>query len=191
MKLIIGLGNPGREYSHNRHNIGFLCINQLAREHSIQVKKNKCQSQVGSGRIGDEEVLLVKPKTYMNRSGDAVSKLLKEYRAKPQDIIVICDDLNLPLGKLRIRENGSAGGHNGLKSIIASIGSEDFPRMRIGIGQPSTEQKSHRDDAVIDHVLGDFMPDEQAAIKMAITRTAEAVECILSEGITSAMNKFN
>ncbi len=191
MKLIIGLGNPGREYSHSRHNIGFLCINHLAHQHSIQVKKTRCQAQVGGGLIGNDDVLLVKPKTYVNRSGDAVSKLLKECRAKPKDVIVICDDLNLPLGKLRIRENGSAGGHNGLKSIIASIGSEDFSRIRIGIGQPLSEQKSRSDDAVVDHVLGDFLPDEQDAIKAAITRAAEAIECILSEGITAAMNTFN
>jgi len=190
MKLIIGLGNPGRDYSHNRHNAGFLCINHLGRKHSIQVKKNKCQSQVGSGTIGNEEVVLVKPKTYMNRSGDAVSKLLKEYRAKPQDTIVICDDINLPLGKMRIRPSGSTGGHNGLKSIIASIGSEDFPRIRIGIGRPTSEWDS-RSDPVVDYVLGDFLPNELNAIKAAITRTAEAVECILFEGIAAAMNKYN
>lgn len=191
MKIIIGLGNPGRGYEHNRHNIGFHCINHLGRQHSIQVKKNRCQSQVGSGIICGEEVLLVKPKTYVNRSGDAVGKLLKEFKAKPQDILVICDDLNLPLGKLRIRPSGSAGGHNGLKSIIASIASEDFPRIRIGIGRPLSEGELQSDDAVIDHVLGDFLPDERETMKTAVNRAAEAVECLISEGITSAMNKYN
>jgi len=191
MKIIIGLGNPGRGYEHNRHNVGFHCINHLGRKHSIQVKKNRCQSQVGSGIIGEEDVLLVKPKTYVNRSGDAVSKLLKEYKAKPQDIIVICDDLNLPVGKLRIRPSGSAGGHNGLKSIITSIASEEFPRIRIGIGRPLSEGELRSDDAVIDHVLGDFPPDERDAVKQAIDRIAEVVECLITEGITSAMNEYN
>jgi PTH1 family peptidyl-tRNA hydrolase len=191
MKIIIGLGNPGRGYEHNRHNIGFHCINHIGRKHSIQVKKNRCQSQVGSGMIGGEEVLLVKPKTYVNRSGDAVGKLLKEFKAKPQDVIVICDDLNLPLGKLRIRSSGSAGGHNGLKSIIASIISEDFPRIRIGIGRPLSEGELQSDDAVIEHVLGDFLPDERETMKTAVNRAAEAVECLISDGITSAMNKYN
>ena len=138
-----------------------------------------------------QNVVLAKPKTYMNRSGDAASRLLKEYRTIPQDIIVICDDLNLPLGRLRIRPYGSAGGHNGLKSIVSSIGSQEFPRIRIGIGRPHQDDSFSITDPVVDHVLGSFLPDEKTVINESICRTVEAIECLIAEGISAAMNRYN
>jgi PTH1 family peptidyl-tRNA hydrolase len=193
MKLIVGLGNPGKAYAHNRHNIGFRCINYLAKLHSIPVKKHQCQSQVGSGRIAGVEVLLAKPKTFVNLSGEAIGRLMRKYSIRVNDLIVIYDDLDLPLGKLRLRPSGSAGGHKGINSIISALGSEDFPRIKVGIGRPATEDGTAitDEDVIVGYVLSDFTPQEEAAIKPAIVAVAEAIHCILTEGITAAMNKFN
>ncbi len=193
MKLIVGLGNPGKAYAHNRHNIGFRCINHLARLHSIQAKKHQCQSQTGSGKIGGVKVLLAKPKTFVNLSGEAVGQLIRKYSMAVDDLIVICDDLDLPLGKLRLRPGGSAGGHKGINSLISALGSKDFCRIKVGIGRPTKEEGTAitDEDAIVDYVLSDFIPQEETAINQAIARVAEAVHCILAEGITAAMNKFN
>ena len=193
MKLIIGLGNPGKTYAHNRHNIGFRCLNHLAKLHSIQVKKHQCQSQVGVGKIAGVEVLLAKPKTFINLSGKAVGSLMHKYKISVTDLIVICDDLDLPLGKLRLRPGGSAGGHKGIKSIISALGSDDFCRIKVGIGRPTTKDGMAISDeeVIVNYVLRDFAPQEDKAIKPAIATVAEAVDCILTEGIVAAMNKFN
>ncbi len=193
MKLIVGLGNPGKAYAHNRHNIGFRCINHLARLHSIQAKKHQCQSQTGSGKIGGVKVLLAKPKTFVNLSGEAVGQLIRKYSMAVDDLIVICDDLDLPLGKLRLRPGGSAGGHKGINSLISALGSKDFCRIKVGIGRPAQKNGAAitNEDAIVGYVLSDFTPQEEAIIKPAIARVADAVHCILTEGITSAMNKFN
>jgi PTH1 family peptidyl-tRNA hydrolase len=193
MKLIVGLGNPGKTYAHNRHNIGFRCLNHLARLHSIQVKKHQCQSQTGSGRIAGGEVLLAKPKTFVNLSGEAVGPLMRRYKIKANDLIVIYDDLDLPLGKLRLRPGGSAGGHKGIKSIISALGSNDFCRIKVGIGRPTKEDGTviADEDAIVNYVLSDFTPHEEAVIKPAIDTVAGAIDCILTEGIVAAMNKFN
>lgn len=187
VKLIIGLGNPGKAYAHNRHNIGFRCINHLARLHSITVKQHRCQSQIGSGKIAGVDSLLAKPKTFVNRSGEAVSRLMRKYNITINEIVVICDDLDLPPGKLRIRQGGSSGGHKGIESIISALGNSDFCRIKVGIGRPTTDDE----DVVISHVLGDFTPQEEEIIEPAIARVAESIECLLTEGITAAMNKFN
>ncbi len=193
MKLIVGLGNPGKAYAHNRHNIGFRCINHLARLHSIQAKKHQCQSQTGSGKIGGVKVLLAKPKTFVNLSGEAVGQLIRKYSMAVDDLIVICDDLDLPLGKLRLRPGGSAGGHKGINSLISALGSKDFCRIKVGIGRPTKEEGTAitDEDAIVDYVLSDFIPQEETAINQAIARVAEAVHYILAEGITAAMIKFN
>ena len=193
MKLIVGLGNPGRAYAHNRHNIGFRCISYLARLHSIPVKRQQCHSQVGSGAIAGVEVLLAKPRTFVNLSGEAVGRLMRSYGIPVADLIVIHDDLDLPLGKLRLRAGSSAGGHRGVNSIISALESEDFCRIKVGIGRPTKEDGAPitDEDAVVRHVLGDFTPEEEKLIKPAVARVAQAVQCILTEGITSAMNKFN
>ncbi len=192
MKLVVGLGNPGKEYAHNRHNVGFRCINHLAKLHAINVKQRQCQSQVGMGTISGTKILLAKPKTFVNRSGDAIKQLMRKHGIAADDLIVIHDDLDLPLGKIRIRNKGSAGGHRGINSIISALGSPDFCRIKIGIGRPAEEQSTDRDtEAVVGHVLSDFSPEEEQLVKPAITSAAEAVECIIAEGITAAMNKFN
>jgi len=187
VKLIIGLGNPGKAYAHNRHNIGFRCINHLARLHSITVKQHRCQSQIGSGKIAGVDSLLAKPKTFVNRSGEAISRLMRKYNITINEIVVICDDLDLPPGRLRIRQGGSSGGHKGIESIISALGSSDFCRIKVGIGRPTTDDE----DVIVSHVLGDFTLQEEEITKPAIARVAEAIECILTEGITAAMNKFN
>lgn len=192
MKLIVGVGNPGKEYAHNRHNVGFHCVNELVRRHAISLKKHQCQSLVGTGVICGQKIILAKPETYVNNSGIAVSQLMRKHRTELDNLLVICDDLDLPLGKLRIRQGGSSGGHKGLKSIIAAIGSQDFSRIRIGIGRPNEDAGSERDlEAVVNHVLSDFDREEKLLIKPVILKAADAVECILSSNITAAMNTFN
>jgi PTH1 family peptidyl-tRNA hydrolase len=193
MKLIVGLGNPGKAYAHNRHNIGFRCINYLARLHSIPVKKHQCRSQVGIGKIAGIEVLLAKPKTFVNKSGEAVERLMHKYNISTDDLLVIYDDLDLPLGKLRLRPDGSAGGHKGINSIISALGSEVFPRIKVGIGRPTKDDGTAitDEDVIIGYVLSDFTPQENVATKTAIATAADAIHCVLTEGITTAMNKFN
>jgi peptidyl-tRNA hydrolase, PTH1 family len=182
-KLIVGLGNPGGEYNGTRHNVGFVTIDVLAKRLHIQVKSRRGKAIIGEGEIAGQPVILAKPYTFMNLSGQAVADLARRYRLSPADIIVVCDDVNLPLGKLRIRASGSAGGHNGLKSIIQSLNSNEFPRVRIGIGSPRGE--------MIDHVLSKFHRNEQPAIEDGVLRAADAVEISLAEGIDRAMNSFN
>jgi PTH1 family peptidyl-tRNA hydrolase len=193
MKLIVGLGNPGRIYAQNRHNIGFRCISHLAKLYSIETNRRQCHSQVGSGKIAGVEVLLTKPMTFVNLSGEAVGPLMRRYKIKATDLIVIHDDLDLPLGKLRLRPGGSAGGHKGIKSIISTLGSKDFCRIKVGIGRPMKEDGTviNDEDSIVDYVLSDFTPEEESVIKPAIAQVAKAIQSILTEGVTAAMNKFN
>lgn len=193
IKLIVGLGNPGKEYALNRHNVGFRCINNLARNHLIMMKMYRCQSQVGVGRIGNSECVLAKPRTFVNRSGNAVSQLMFRHKIEVGNLIVIYDDLDLPLGKLRIRQEGSSGGHKGMSSIIAAIGSENFCRIKVGIGRPLAADGTMitDDDAVVNHVLSNFTPYEEQIIRPVIHRCGEAIEYILKDGLINAMNKFN
>ena len=193
MKLIIGLGNPGSIYAGNRHNIGFRCINHLARLHSISMKGHQCQSQVGSGKIAGVEVLLAKPKTFVNLSGEAVGRLMRKYKIQVNDLIVICDDLDLPLGRLRLRPGGSAGGHKGINSIISALGSKDFCRIKVGIGRPTKEDGTAVTDEefIVSYVLSDFTLKEDDIIKSSIAQVAGAIQSILADGITPTMNKFN
>lgn len=193
MKLIVGLGNPGKAYARNRHNIGFRCINHLAKLYSISMKRHQCRAQVGVGRIGDVEVLLAKPKTFVNSSGEAVVRLMHKHNIPINDLIVIYDDLDLPFGKLRLRPGGSAGGHKGIKSIISALGSQDFCRIKVGIGRPTREDGAPvtDEDTIVGYVLSDFTPQEEKAIKRAVARVAESIYSLLTEGITAAMNKFN
>ncbi len=146
MKLIVGLGNPGKEYSTNRHNIGFLCINHFARIHRITLDKKQGKARVGTGTVAGNDVVLAKPQTYMNASGVSVSQLMQKYKIALEDLIVVHDDLDLPLGKIRIRQGSSAAGHNGIKSIIASLGTQDFIRIRVGISRPQAPGREYRRD---------------------------------------------
>jgi PTH1 family peptidyl-tRNA hydrolase len=184
IKLIVGLGNPGAKYAHSRHNVGFMVVDRLAHVEGIAFSRRRFNALLAEGEIGPERVIVAKPQTFMNSSGVAVGKLFGFYKVRPEDLIVIYDDLDLPLGKTRLRTRGSAGGHHGMESIIAAIGTSEFPRLRIGIGRPNP-------DADIDHVLSPFTAEEDRVIKEAIERAAKTVEVWLSEGITLAMNRFN
>jgi PTH1 family peptidyl-tRNA hydrolase len=191
MKLIVGLGNPGKRYSRNRHNVGFQCLNHFARLHSIHFFHRQCQARVGIGKVRREKLLLARPGTFMNLSGKSVDCLVNRYKIPLSDILVIYDDLDLPLGKIRLRQSGSSGGHKGMNSIISALGDEGFPRIRVGIGQPQEEKQSMGEEAVVNYVLSDFSRQEEAMIKPVIATAAEAIECFLTDGITAAMNKFN
>jgi PTH1 family peptidyl-tRNA hydrolase len=157
------------------------------------MKGHQCQSQVGSGKIAGVEVLLAKPKTFVNLSGEAVGRLMRKYKIQVNDLIVICDDLDLPLGRLRLRPGGSAGGHKGINSIISALGSKDFCRIKVGIGHPTEEDGTAITDeeVIVNYVLSDFTPREDDIIKSSIAQVAGAIQSILTEGITPAMNKFN
>ena len=184
MKLIIGLGNPGKAHANNRHNVGFQCLAHFARSHRISLNERKAKAKVGMGDVAGGQVVVAKPRTYMNLSGDAVGRLVPRFGVHLDDLLVICDDLDLPLGKLRIRQHGGSAGHKGVESIIASLGSEEFTRIRIGIGRPD-------DGDEVAYVLNDFTAAEKDLIKEAIATVADAIYCILAEGIETAMNRYN
>jgi len=192
MKLIVGLGNPGRDYVNNRHNAGFKCVDLFAREHGISLTQRGARSKLGSGEAANTRIVVAKPQTFMNLSGEAVSALVRRYKLSPEDILVIHDDLDLPLGKIRIREKGSSGGHNGLKSIIAHLGTQDFPRIRVGIAPTEGSDGAAAPEVdAIEHVLSDFTDAEKTVMREVYPRVATAIECILTEGIAAAMNKYN
>ena len=186
VKLIVGLGNPGKQYAATRHNAGFMVIDYLAEKLGVKVDKIKFKSVLGEGFAGTEKIVLAKPQTYMNLSGEALLDMVQWYKLEPQDILVIYDDLDLPVGKLRLRMKGSAGGHNGMKSIIYLIQSDDFPRLRIGIGRPQNENIE-----TVNHVLGKFAEEEAKIMGEAVAKAAEAVMAVLDKGVEKAMNEVN
>jgi PTH1 family peptidyl-tRNA hydrolase len=189
--LIVGLGNPGPVYSHNRHNVGYWSVNRLARLHGIPLKTRRLAT-IGQGAIAGIPVLLGKPRTFVNRSGHAVSALLRNFQIKPDQMLVICDDLDLPAGRLRLRPGGGHGGQKGLRSIIGTIGRRDFPRLRIGIGRPVVDgERSWEPEVVADYVLSDPTPQEAESLQAAAAEAAEAVETVLREGLEAAMNRYN
>lgn len=190
MKLIVGLGNPGTGYSNNRHNIGFMCLNHFARNHGIQFDKKQGLARVGTGEVADNKVVLARPQTFMNASGESVIRLVDKYKISPDNLIVVHDDMDLPTGKMRIRLDGGAAGHKGIKSIIACVGSGDFIRVRVGIGRPASDDYEKKND-VIDYVLGDFTPDEKQIIATILPQVSEALLYLLTEGLIAAMNKYN
>jgi len=185
MKILAGLGNPGKEYEHTRHNMGFDVIDILAKRWNVSAWKETMKAETAAVVVNGEKVLLVKPLTYMNNSGEAVGAIANYYKVGLDDIYIICDDLDLPPGKVRIRKKGSAGGHNGIKSLIAHLGSEGFTRFRIGVGHP---QDGH---TVIEHVLGRPHGDDIAKIEEAKIKTADSIETALESGVDRAMNLFN
>ena len=191
MKLIVGLGNPGKVYAQNRHNIGFQCLNHFARLHSIAFDHRQCQTRAGIGKARGEKLLLAKPRTFVNLSGKSVACLVHKHNMPLSDLLVIYDDLDLPLGKIRLRQSGSSGGHKGMSSIISALGSEDFPRIRVGIGRPQLEGRPLSEDAIVNYVLSDFPPEEEATIRPVIETVSEAIDCFVAQGIKAAMNKFN
>ena len=187
--LIVGLGNPGEDYARNRHNIGFMCVNHIARRHEIRLNKKEGQARTGSGEIAGKQVILARPQTFMNRSGLAVSHLVRKYNVTRDRLIVIHDDLDLPPGKIRIRQGGSSAGHRGIMSINDSLGGRDFTRIRVGIGRPDTTED--KDAEVVDYVLGDLTPEEEAALETVLTGVSEIVTSLLTEGAEATMNRFN
>ncbi|MBU1877907.1 MAG: aminoacyl-tRNA hydrolase [Chloroflexi bacterium] len=185
LKVIVGLGNPGRRYARNRHNVGFCCVDALAQAGGLAFNERKFRAELARGQFDGVKVMLVKPQTYMNLSGEAVAPLLGYYRCTPADLLVIYDDLDLPLGTLRLRPQGSAGGHKGMQSIIQHLKTQEFARLRVGIDRPPEQMD------VMDYVLQSFGPDERAALDTVIPRAVETVRCVLTDGLTEAMNRFN
>ncbi len=185
MKIIVGLGNPGRRYERTRHNAGFMAVDELARGLRFDLEQEKYHALVGRGTVSGQDVLLAKPQTYMNESGRSVALALRYTGASPADLIVVHDELDLPLGTVRVKSGGGHGGHNGLRSIADHLGTPEFLRVRVGIGRPPAE----RDAA--DYVLSPFTPAEQAAAREAIATAAGAVQAVLSGGLAKAMNAFN
>jgi PTH1 family peptidyl-tRNA hydrolase len=182
MKAVVGLGNPGSEYTGTRHNVGFEVVDELVRRWNAKLKKWKSIADVAI--VTDRDVVLVEPKTFMNLSGQAVNAVMAFYKIQPADVLVVVDEVQLPLGKLRLRPSGSAGGHNGLKSVIEHVG-RDFPRLRIGV------DRGHPDWDLSDRVLSKFPANERDIVDRAIGRAADAVETFVSDGIHAAMNRFN
>lgn len=185
MKLVVGLGNPGRKHERTRHNLGFLIIDQIARQNRVTVKKKLCEAMVGEWSNDREGVLLVKPQTYMNRSGESVKCLLGHFRSAPEDLIVIYDDLDLAFGRIRIRPTGGAGGHRGILSILESLAGARFYRVRVGIGRPPDGMDP------VDFVLEQFTLQEVDQLDEVVSRASEAVVSLLREGGQRAMEQFN
>lgn len=185
MYLIVGLGNPENEYAHTRHNMGFDTINQIAKNNNIQITKNKFKGLCESTIIQNQKVILLKPQTYMNLSGESVKEVAEFYNLKPEEIIVIYDDIDIEKGYIKIRKKGGAGSHNGMKSVVEELQSTDFARIRVGIGQP--EFKSD----MINYVIGKVSQEEQEILQQGVEKAAKSVEEILKNGIDIAMNKFN
>lgn len=186
MYIIVGLGNPGKEYEGTRHNIGFMVIDEAAKKYNISVNEKKQKAIIGKGFIGGQKVILAKPQTYMNLSGESVRDIIDYYKIEEKtELIVISDDISLDAGQLRIRKKGSAGGHNGLKNIILYLGHDEFCRIRIGVGGKPDGYD------LVDYVLGHFREDEREKITEAVKQAAEAMEVMISEGPDAAMNQFN
>ena len=184
MYLIAGLGNPGLRYRNTRHNIGFDAVDALAAKYGIKVKKSECHALTGELFLNGEKLLLVKPQTYMNNSGESIRELAHKYKLEPDQIIVVYDDMSLPAGRIRVREKGSDGGHNGIKSIIYHLQSDQFPRIKIGIGGAAY-------GGAVSHVLGKFSRDEVKLLTKTAVAVTECVETIVRDGAKKAMNDFN
>jgi PTH1 family peptidyl-tRNA hydrolase len=187
VRLIVGLGNPGSEYARNRHNIGFLCVSHFARVHRLSFTRRLARSRVAQGEVEGIPLAIARPGTFMNRSGQAVALLLRRFKVLPQELIVVHDDLDLPLGRIRLRPGGSSGGHWGVESIIDSLGFRDFLRVRVGIGRSGEGKR----EGTIDWVLGDFTVVERDAVRGTVGRVGQALDCLLAEGMETAMNRFN
>lgn len=185
MKLIVGLGNPERDYAETRHNMGFNVVNLLAKEYDIDISRTKFEALFGSGIIEGEKVILVKPQTFMNASGKAVIEFVKFYKVDLQDLIVVYDDMDIEISKIRIRKSGAPGGHNGMKSIVNILADDRFPRIRVGIGKPEY------DDDLVNYVIGAIPEEEKEGLEEGVEKAKEALKELLKNGIDSAMNKYN
>ena len=183
--VIVGLGNPGARYQGTRHNLGFRCVDKLGETWGIRQSDKRAKAVLGQGHRGGRPVVLAKPRTFVNNSGECIEYLIARFGAKPQELVIVYDDMELAVGRLRIRPGGSDGGHNGIRSIISTIHTQDFPRIRIGIGPPAPGEDW------VSHVLGRFSEDEAKVIADTEVRVVDAVNCMIEEGIDAAMNRFN
>ena len=184
--LLVCLGNPGDKYENTRHNVGFMVADEIGERQNAPIQKLKFKALTNLFTISGQKVLVMKPITYMNLSGEAVRQAVDFYKIQPDHVLVVSDDTALALGRLRIRKGGSAGGHNGLKNIILHLGTDQFPRLRVGVGE-----KPHPDDDMADWVLGKFTGEDKKTMDAAVKRAADAIECILAEGLDRGMNRFN
>ncbi len=184
--LLVGLGNPGAKYESTRHNMGFLAVDKLAELERFKFSKLRFKAWTATAELGGQKVLVMKPQTYMNLSGEAVGQAARFYKIPPEHVLVISDDISLPIGKVRIRSGGSAGGHNGLKSIIAHLGSDQFPRIKVGVGMPD-----NADYDIADWVTGRPMGDEQKPLMEALDKAVAAVPVVIRDGVDKAQNRFN
>ena len=184
--LLVCLGNPGKQYENTRHNIGFMAADLLAEREGVKLNKLRCRALTGEMTLGGARVLVIKPQTYMNLSGEAVKLAGGFYKIPPEHVLVISDDVSLPLGKLRIRASGSAGGHNGLKNIISHLGTDAFPRIKVGVGAPA-----HPEHEMVDWVIGNFSGEEKKVVRQALEKVIEAVECVVEKGVGEAQNRYN
>ncbi len=190
--VIMGLGNPGPGYASTRHNVGFRCIDRYALEHHSRFSRTACHSRLAEFQLPDRRVVLAKPRTFMNLSGRSARSLVHSFRITPEDLVVVYDDVDLPLGRLRIRPAGGPGGHNGVRSIITGLNTDRFPRVRVGIGRPEESgQPLLSEESLIDYVLSPFTADEESEIQVVIVRVIEVLDCIVVDGIDAAMNRFN
>lgn len=189
--LIVGLGNPGKKYERSRHNVGFMALDRWAERYHLEFNRKREWALVGEGEVtidgAAQQVLMAKPRTFMNLSGDAVIEMVKRHGIPPARAIIVYDDMDLPLGKLRLREQGSAGGHNGIKSIIDRVGTQEFPRIRVGIGRPSDSEGFQ----AVGHVLGEFEATERVVLGEVLDRACDAIDRVLTQGMQKAMGEFN
>jgi PTH1 family peptidyl-tRNA hydrolase len=183
MKVVVGLGNPGSSYARSRHNVGFWVVDRLAERHGMRFSKREYKSQMAKGTIGSENVVLLKPQTFMNASGEAVGRARRDLRLDPQEFVIVYDDLDLPVGKVRVKANSGAGGHHGVESIIEALGSKSFPRVRIGIGRPAGDP--------IGYLLDPTPGEDFRLLRASVDQAADAVETVLDRGTGAAMNRFN
>lgn len=184
--LLVGLGNPGNQYAATRHNMGFMALDRLADREGFRFNKLRFRAWTGQWKVGDQQVLVMKPQTYMNLSGESVGEAARFYKIPADHVLVISDDVSLPAGKLRIRGGGSAGGHNGLKNIIQHLGTDRFPRIKVGVGSPRPGEHD-----MVDWVMGKPMGEDRTAVEDALDRAGEAAKALITEGIDRAMNRFN
>jgi PTH1 family peptidyl-tRNA hydrolase len=191
MKLIVGLGNPGRRFAGNRHNVGFMCLSHFARSHAIKFDRKQGRARTGQGEISHHKVVLARPQTHMNQSGQSVALLVNRFVVSLDNLLVIHDDLDLPPGKFRISYGAGSGGHKGINSIISHLNSQEFIRLRIGIGHPRTANNDTTESAIIAYVLGDFTPDEKKIMAEVMPVVSEAILCLITRGLSAAMNKYN
>ena len=184
--LLVCLGNPGKQYENTRHNIGFMAADLLSEREGVKLNKLRYRALTGEMTLGGARVLVIKPQTYMNLSGEAVKLAGGFYKVPPERVLVISDDVSLPLGKLRIRASGSAGGHNGLKNIISHLGTDAFPRIKVGVGAPA-----HPEHEMVDWVIGNFSGEEKKVVRQALEKVIEAAECVVAKGVGEAQNRYN